>query len=212
MAGPMSSLGELAHHRIIPVVIIDDAERAADLALALAAGGIHCAEITLRTPAALAAISAMASIPDFTVGVGTVLSRDQLRSSIDAGASFVVTPGFDPELVGSAVENGVAVLPGIATATEAMAALRAGIDVVKFFPADRLGGLDTIRALAAPLPQLRFVPSGGVTERSAVDYLGDSAVFAVSGSWMAPRALIDAGSFDEIERLSSATVAAIGAK
>jgi len=208
----MSSLGELAHHRIIPVVIIDDAERAADLALALAAGGIHCAEITLRTPAALAAISAMASIPDFTVGVGTVLSRDQLRSSIDAGASFVVTPGFDPELVGSAVENGVAVLPGIATATEAMAALRAGIDVVKFFPADRLGGLDTIRALAAPLPQLRFVPSGGVTERSAVDYLGDSAVFAVSGSWMAPRALIDAGSFDEIERLSSATVAAIGAK
>ena len=208
----MSSLGELAHHRIIPVVIIDDAKRAADLAQALAAGGIHCAEITLRTPAALAAISAMASIPDFTVGVGTVLSRDQLRSSIDAGASFVVTPGFDPELVGSAVENGVAVLPGIATATEAMAALRAGIDVVKFFPADRLGGLDTIRALAAPLPQLRFVPSGGVTERSAVDYLGDSAVFAVSGSWMAPRALIDAGSFDEIERLSSATVAAIGAK
>jgi len=104
------------------------------------------------------------------------------------------------------------VLPGIATATEAMAALRAGIDVVKFFPADRLGGLDTIRALAAPLPQLRFVPSGGVTARSAVDYLGDSAVFAVSGSWMAPRALIDAGSFDEIERLSSATVAAIGAK
>ena len=208
----MSSLGELAHHRIIPVVIIDDAERAADLALALAAGGIHCAEITLRTPAALAAISAMASIPDFTVGVGTVLSRDQLRSSIDAGASFVVTPGFDPELVGSAVESGVAVLPGIATATEAMAALRAGIDVVKFFPADRLGGLDTIRALAAPLPQLRFVPSGGVTARSAVDYLGDSAVFAVSGSWMAPRALIDAGSFDEIERLSSATVAAIGPK
>ena len=208
----MSSLGELAHHRIIPVVIIDDAERAADLAQALAAGGIHCAEITLRTPAALAAISAMASIPDFTVGVGTVLSRDQLRRSIDAGASFVVTPGFDPELVGSAVESGVAVLPGIATATEAMAALRAGIDVVKFFPADRLGGLDTIRALAAPLPQLRFVPSGGVTARSAVDYLGDSAVFAVSGSWMAPRALIDAGSFDEIERLSSATVAAIGAK
>ena len=204
----MSSLGELAHHRIIPVVIIDDAERAADLALALAAGGIHCAEITLRTPAALAAISAMASIPDFTVGVGTVLSQDQLRRSIDAGASFVVTPGFDPELVGSAVESGVAVLPGIATATEAMAALRAGIDVVKFFPADRLGGLPTIRALSAALPGLGFVPSGGVGQATVAEYLADPAVPAVSGAWVAPAALIAAGDFDGITRLAAAAVAA----
>lgn len=206
----MSSLGTLAGHRIVPVIVIDDAGRAADLARALAAGGIHCAEVTFRTAAAADSIRAMAEIPGFTVGAGTVVSSAQLAAARDAGARFIVSPGFDADLVAEARELGVGVLPGAATATEVMAAVRSGLDTVKFFPADRLGGLATIRALAAPFPGVGFVPSGGVTSKDAADYLADAAVPAVSGSWMASRSLIAAGDFDEIERLSRASVEAIG--
>lgn len=208
----MTTLGALAPHRIVPVIVIDDPARAADLAHALAAGGIGCAEVTFRTPAAAAAIAAMAAVPGFTVGAGTVLSIEQLKSATDAGATFVVSPGFDPELVGVALAQDLGVLPGIATATEAQYAVKAGLDAVKFFPADRLGGLATIRALAAPFVGLGFVPSGGVTAASALEYLAEPFVPAVSGSWMASRALIDAGDFEAVQRLSAETVAAIGAR
>ena len=208
----MSSSGALAAHRIIPVIVIDDAGHAVDLAHALAEGGIPCAEVTLRTPAGLDAIRAMAAVPGFTVGAGTVVSPDQVDAVAAAGAAFVVSPGLDLEIVAACRAIGLGVLPGVATASEAMAALRAGIDVVKFFPADRLGGLGTIRALAAPLPQLGFVPSGGVTRESLAEYLADPAVPAVSGSWMAPRALINNRDFAEIRRLAADSSAAIGAR
>ena len=204
MDGPVSSLGVLAGFSVIPVIVIDDPAAAVDVAHALAAGGIACAEVTLRTPAALDAIRAMASVSGFTVGAGTVLNRDQLVQARDAGAAFTVHPGFDRDLVESALAFDLGVLPGIATASEAMAALAAGVTVVKFFPADRLGGLDTIRALSAPLPQLGFVPSGGVTAETAVDYLADPAVPAVSGSWMATRAMIAARDYQAITRACSA--------
>jgi 2-dehydro-3-deoxyphosphogluconate aldolase/(4S)-4-hydroxy-2-oxoglutarate aldolase len=194
-----------AQHRIIPVIVIDDASRARKLAEALARGGIHCAEVTLRTPAGLEALSIMAQVPGFAAGVGTVRSLSDLELARSAGATFVVSPGLDEAIVTTAQSSGLTVLPGVATATEVQHALRLGLRVVKYFPADQLGGLDGIRALRGPFPEVGFVPSGGVTAATAAAYLADPAVPAVSGSWMAPRALIEAGDFDAIERLSAET-------
>jgi 2-dehydro-3-deoxyphosphogluconate aldolase / (4S)-4-hydroxy-2-oxoglutarate aldolase len=132
------------------------------------------------------------------------LTVEQVDQCVDAGAQFIVSPGFDDEVVARARLRDVAVLPGVATATEVQRALRAGIEVVKFFPADRLGGLDTIAALAAPFAGVRFVPSGGVTLSNADAYLRHPAIFAISGSWMATRDAIAAGDFEAIERLSHA--------
>ena len=210
MARPMSAARELlAGHPVVPVIVLDDAAHAPELVAALAAGGIRCAEITLRTAAGLAAIASVADTTDFVVGAGTVLSVADLDRCVDAGARFIVSPGFDDELVARAAHHGVAVLPGVATATEVQRATRAGLDVVKFFPADRLGGLPTIAALAAPFVGMGFVPSGGVTAANAVEYLAHSAVPAVSGSWMATRDLINAGDFAAIERLSREFIRAL---
>lgn len=206
----MTTMGELAGHRLVPVITIDDAGASVDLAHALLAGGIACAEVVLRTPAAVNALRAMASVPGFTAGSGTVLSVADAAAALDAGARFVVCPGFDDEIVDYVRAGGAGVLPGVATATEAQRAIRAGVDVVKFFPADRLGGLDTIRALAAPFPMLGFVPSGGVTVATAAEYLGFVGVPAVSGSWMAPRDAIAARDWPSIARLTAEAVAAIG--
>jgi 2-dehydro-3-deoxyphosphogluconate aldolase/(4S)-4-hydroxy-2-oxoglutarate aldolase len=196
-------LGLLAGIRIVPVVVIDDEAFAPEVAAALSAGGIRCAEITLRTPAGLRSLEAIAGMHDFIVGAGTVLTADHVDRCVDAGAEFIVSPGFDAEVVERAQHHGVAVLPGVATATEIQRALRAGLDVVKLFPADRLGGLDTIRSLVGPFPGLRFVPSGGVTRGNTLEYLAHPAVLAVSGSWMVTRELIRAGEFATIERLST---------
>lgn len=199
----------LAEHPIVPVVVIDDAAAAPDLAAALTAGGIRCAEITLRTPAGLSAIGAVAAIDGFTVGAGTVLTADDLRRTVDAGARFIVSPGYDDELVDLAGQLGVPILPGAATATEVQRAAKAGLDTVKFFPADRLGGLPTIAALASPFVGMGFVPSGGVSLLNIADYLGHPAVPAVSGSWMVGRGLIADGDFDAIQRLSAEATQAI---
>ncbi|HEY1531545.1 MAG TPA: bifunctional 4-hydroxy-2-oxoglutarate aldolase/2-dehydro-3-deoxy-phosphogluconate aldolase [Galbitalea sp.] len=195
-------LSRLSAIRIVPVITIDDADKAADVAAALVAGGIGCGEITLRTPDAMRGIAAIRDVPGFLPGAGTVLTVEQVDRCVDAGAQFLVCPGFDDEVVERARFHGVAILPGVATATEIQRALKAGLTVVKFFPADRLGGLDTIKALAAPLAQVGFVPSGGVSAANMVEYLAHPAIFAVSGSWMAPRDIIAAGGFDAIESLS----------
>lgn len=200
-----------AEHPVIPVIVIDEPSHARDLALALARGGIHCAEVTLRTPGAIEALRIMSTVPGFTAGVGTVRSLLDLEQAQAAGAAFVVCPGLDEELVAAAAEHGLDVLPGVATATEVQRALRIGLRLVKFFPADVLGGLGAIRALRGPFPEMGFVPSGGVTAASALDYLADPGVPAVSGSWMATRDLIASGDFSTIERLSAQTTAAIGA-
>jgi 2-dehydro-3-deoxyphosphogluconate aldolase/(4S)-4-hydroxy-2-oxoglutarate aldolase len=201
------ALERLASIRIIPVIVIDDAGFAPDLAASLAAGGIPCAEITLRTPAGLQALHAVGDRPGFLAGAGTVVTVEQVDRCVDAGAQFLVSPGFDDGVVARAQFHDVAILPGVATATEIQRALRAGITALKFFPADRLGGLDTIAALAAPFGDVRFVPSGGVNPSNAAEYLRHPAIVGVSGSWMAPRDAIAAGDFATIERLSRAAAA-----
>ena len=199
----------LADHPIVPVIVIEDADAATELAGALAEGGIRCAEITLRTRGARDAIAAIADIPDFIVGAGTVLSVDDLEQVVDLGAKFIVSPGFDDALVDRAAELGVGILPNAATATEVQRAFGRGVYVVKFFPAGQLGGLRTIDALAAPFPGIGFVPSGGVTVDNAAEYLAHPSVPAISGSWMAGRELIAARDFDEIRRRSAEVVGRI---
>ena len=209
MTADLSARDLLASNPIVPVIVIDDAARAPELVAALAAGGIHCAEITLRTDAGLPAIAAVAETVGFAVGAGTVISLDDLERSADAGARFIVSPGLDDEIVERALELGLVVLPGVATGSEVQRAVKLGLDVVKFFPADRLGGLGTIAALSAPFVGVGFVPSGGVNAANAAEYLAHPAVPAVSGSWMATRALIAAGDFAGIERATRDAVAAL---
>ena len=199
----------LADHPIVPVIVIEDAGAATELAGAHADGGIRCAEITLRTRGARDAIAAIADIPGFTVGAGTVLTVDDLERVVELGARFIVSPGFDDALVDRAAELGVGILPGAATATEVQRAVGRGVEVVKFFPAGQLGGLRTIDALAAPFAGIGFVPSGGVTVDNAAEYLAHPSVPAISGSWMAGRELIAARDFDEIRRRSAEVVGRI---
>lgn len=201
----------LAGNPLIPVIVIDDAAHAPELVAALAAGGITCAEITLRTAAGFDAISAVAGRTDFVIGAGTVLSLDDVSRAADAGAAFIVSPGLDPAIVTAALARGIAVLPGVATGTEVQHAARLGLDTVKFFPAGQLGGLKTIAALAAPFVGIGFVPSGGVTAANAAEYLAHESVPAVSGSWMATRDHIRNGQFDQIAELSRAALRAVGA-
>jgi 2-dehydro-3-deoxyphosphogluconate aldolase/(4S)-4-hydroxy-2-oxoglutarate aldolase len=207
-ASPVLSF--LASARIVPVVVIDDASAAVDLVDALHAGGIRCAEFTLRTDAGLAAIAAAAGRPGFAVGAGTVLSLTEVDACVDAGAEFIVSPGFDEDVVERTRQRGALPLPGTATATEIQRAHRAGLRAVKFFPADRLGGLPTLAALSAPFPAMRFLPSGGIGPAEAGSYLAHPTVFAVGGSWMVPRTAIAQRDFETIERLSRAAVALTG--
>ena len=196
----------LAGQRFVPVIVLDDARQAVPLTEALLRGGIGCAEITLRTDAGPAAIAAASAVPDFIVGAGTVLTPDDVDRVVEAGARFVVSPGLDDDVVARSIELGVEVIPGVATATEVQRALRLGLSRLKLFPAGPLGGMAAVRALAGPFPDVRFLPSGGVTAENAGEYLASPSVFAVSGSWMATRDLIAAGDFETIERLSRACV------
>ncbi len=196
--------------RVVPVVVIDDPALAAPLGEALLAGGLGCAEVTLRTPAALAALRELAAQPRLLVGAGTVVTAGQAEQAVAAGARFIVSPGFSPTVVRRCRELGVPVLPGVATATELMAALDEGVELVKFFPAQALGGVPMLRALAAPFGGVRFVPTGGITAELLPDYLAVPAVAAVGGSWMVAPQLLRAKRFDEVRALTAAAVAAAG--
>jgi 2-dehydro-3-deoxyphosphogluconate aldolase/(4S)-4-hydroxy-2-oxoglutarate aldolase len=191
--------------RVVPVVTIDDASQAEPLAVALSRGGINSAEITLRTPAGLAAIERLAGLDGFTVGAGTVLDRATFDAAVGAGAAFVVSPGFDDGVWAARQRTGIPVIPGIATATEAQRAVNAGATVVKFFPAATSGGLPAVRALSAVFPQLSFMPTGGITLGDLGSWLATPAVVAVGGSWIAPRELLRARRFDQIEHLARQT-------
>jgi 2-dehydro-3-deoxyphosphogluconate aldolase/(4S)-4-hydroxy-2-oxoglutarate aldolase len=204
-------LAAIAAARLVPVVVIDDPAAARPLAAALQRGGLGCAEITLRTPAAEAAIRAMAADPGLVVGAGTVLTAAQAARAIDAGARYVVTPGLSLEVVRHCQARSVPVFPGVATATEALAALDAGVETVKFFPAEPLGGVAMLRALSAPLPMLKFIPTGGITPANLAGYLRHPAVLAAGGSWMVAAGLLRAGDFAEITRLTAEAVAIAGA-
>lgn len=202
----MSVLESLRAARLVPIVVIDDASRADALAAALVAGGLPVAEVTFRTAAAADAIRAMADRGDVLVGAGTVLTSAQVDRAVTAGATYVVSPGLSRAVVERCQEHGVLALPGAVTATEVQAALELGLDAVKFFPAGTAGGAPAIRALSAPFPGVRFVPTGGVGPADLADYLAVPAVAAVGGSWMAPRDLIAAGNFTEIARRTAAAV------
>lgn len=198
---------------IIPVLTIERPELAAPLARALAAGGIAAIEITLRRPGATEAIAAAAeAAPDLLVGAGTVLDREQLDSAAAAGARFAVSPGATPALLDAASDWDHPFLPGVASASEIMAALAQGFRRLKFFPAAPLGGPAALKALAAPFPDVGFCPTGGITSDSAADYLGLDCVFCLGGSWIAPDKVIAAEAWDEIEGLARDSLAALQVK
>ncbi|ROU00204.1 bifunctional 4-hydroxy-2-oxoglutarate aldolase/2-dehydro-3-deoxy-phosphogluconate aldolase [Histidinibacterium lentulum] len=171
---------------VIPVLVIEDAGAAAGLAEALVAGGLPALEVTLRTPAALEAIAEMARVPGGRVGAGTLLTAADVEAAKKAGATFGVSPGSTPEILDAALANDLPMLPGAATATEAMALLARGHTVQKFFPAEAAGGTRMLKSLASPLPQIRFCPTGGIGAANAADYLALPNVLCVGGSWVAP--------------------------
>ena len=206
----MDTLERLTSARIIPVVVVDDVAHAVPLARALVAGGIPVAEVTFRTAAAPDVIRAMAQeVPEILVGAGTVLNAGQVDQAADAGAQFIVSPGFLPSVVERAKERGLIVVPGAVTPSEIMAALEAGLSIVKFFPANVYGGVDAIAALGAPFGGVKFVPTGGVSSANLGEYLALPNVIAVGGTWMVKPALIRAGDFVAVENLSRDAVASI---
>ena len=194
---------------ILPVVVIDDARDAEGLGRALVAGGIHQAEITLRTPAALGALRALSGMPGLRVGVGTVLEPEQAEAAIDAGATFVVSPGLSESVVAVCERRGVQAVPGATTATEVMRARSLGLRTLKFFPAESSGGPAALSALSSVFPDIAFVPTGGIDAARAADYLALPSVISVGGSWMVPRAAIAAGDFTGVEALCRAAVEAV---
>ncbi|WP_341718740.1 bifunctional 4-hydroxy-2-oxoglutarate aldolase/2-dehydro-3-deoxy-phosphogluconate aldolase [Micromonospora sp. FIMYZ51] len=194
--------------RILPVVVLDDARAAAPLAAALTAGGLRSVEVTFRTDAAADAIRAMSEDPDLLVGAGTVLTPGQVDEAVAAGARFIVCPGFSPLVVAHCQQVGIPVFPGAATATEIQMAVDAGLDTVKFFPAEQLGGATMIKALAAPFRSVRFIPTGGVNTGNLRDYLALPAVLAVGGTWMVAPDLLTEGRWDDVTRLTAAAVTA----
>lgn len=200
-------LEELA---IIPVVVLDRVEDAAPLAHALVAGGMPSAEVTFRTAVAADAIRAMrAAEPAMCVGAGTVLSVEQADAAIEAGAAFIVSPGFDEEVVRHCIERGVPVLPAAVTPTEIIQAMKCGLTVTKFFPAAQYGGLATINALAAPFVGHRFMPTGGVSAANVGEYLASPHVIACGGTWMVKPSLFADGDFSRVTALAREAMASI---
>ncbi len=209
-----SVFNRLKNIRLVPVVKIEDAEKALPLAQALRDGGLPCMEITFRTGCAAQALRCItAEFPDMLVGAGTVLTPEQARQAADAGAQFIVSPGLNPAVVRWCMEHGIPVIPGCATPSDVETALGFGLNVVKFFPAENAGGLGMIKALSAPYGQIRFMPTGGINEKNLADYLGNPNVLACGGSWMVREEFIRSGNFEEITKLCRRAVALIsGAK
>jgi 2-dehydro-3-deoxyphosphogluconate aldolase/(4S)-4-hydroxy-2-oxoglutarate aldolase len=195
---------------IVPVLVVSDVAQAAPLAKALLEGGLTTAEVTLRTPAGIGAIAAMkAAVPDLLVGAGTVLSGEDVRKSVEAGADFLVSPGMSPGLLEALGEYKPLMIPGVATASEAMSRHEEGFEMLKLFPANIAGGVPALKALAGPLPHLQFVPTGGVSAENAGDYLALKNVIAVGGSWVATQADVDSGDWEGISRKARAALSAI---
>lgn len=197
---------QIRKSRLVPVVAIDSADAAPHLADALCEGGLPCAEITLRTDAALDSIKALADRDEFLLGAGTVHSVEQAKSVVDTGAKFVVTPGFNPRTVSWCVENNVPIFPGVATPTDLEMALEHGLEVVKFFPAETLGGVKTLKAFSGPYGGIQFIPTGGISPANVKDYLNLSCVLACGGSWMVKPDLLRAGKFEEVKRMTKQAV------
>lgn len=196
---------------IVPVVVLQDTKDAKPLAQALCDGGLPCAEITFRTEAAEESIRIMTeTFPRMLVGAGTVLTTAQVDAAASAGAKFIVSPGFDPEIVDYCLEKQIPVFPGCITPSEIAQAVKRGLRVVKFFPAEQFGGAATIKALSAPYVGLKFMPTGGVSAANLKDYFGCKSVIACGGSWMVKGDLIAAGKFDEIRQMTAEAVKLAG--
>ena len=192
---------------IIPVVVLDDAKDAEPLAKALCEGGLPCAEVTFRTEVAEECIRIMSEkFPEMFVGAGTVLTTEQVDRAVAAGAKFIVSPGLNPRIVKYCVEKGIVITPGCANASDMEQALENGLEVVKFFPAEPAGGLNMIKALAAPYVGLKFMPTGGISPKNVRDYLAYNRIIACGGSWMVKNELVKAGDFAAITELAKECV------
>lgn len=203
-----SALPLLGKNRVIPVLMFDSAKQGLATVRALAKGGVTVAEVTLRTAAGLDAIRAIADeCPDVLVGAGTVVSPADLEKALKAGAKFIVTPGTTPTLRATIAASPVPVLPGAVTISEMLTLAELGFSELKFFPAGAAGGLDYLNGVAGPCPQLKFCPTGGVGPKNMRDYLALPNIFAVGGSWLTPKAAMDAGNWDELTRLAAEAVA-----
>jgi len=188
---------------VVPVVVLDYANDAVPLAKALCEGGLPCAEVTFRTAAAEESIRKMCSaFPDMLIGAGTVLSTEQAERAVNAGAKFIVCPGFDPEVVDYCIGKGIPVFPGCVTPSEVSQAVKRGLRVLKFFPASQYGGVSTIQALAAPFVGIKFMPTGGVNSKNLSEYLSCKSIVACGGSWMVKSDLIRSGDFEKIKELT----------
>ncbi|MDJ0818242.1 MAG: bifunctional 4-hydroxy-2-oxoglutarate aldolase/2-dehydro-3-deoxy-phosphogluconate aldolase [Desulfobacterales bacterium] len=203
-------LDQIASLRLVPVVKIENSKDAIPLGQALLRGALPLAEITYRTTAAEAAIQALtAELPQIVVGAGTVLSIDQVRSAVDAGARFIVAPGFNPTVVDYCLENNICVVPGVNNPSQIERAIERKLKVIKFFPAEASGGLPFLKAVAAPYGDIQFMPTGGINLQNLLSYLSFPRVIACGGSWMVETSLISAGNFEEIEKRTREAVAAI---
>nr|WP_303180087.1 bifunctional 4-hydroxy-2-oxoglutarate aldolase/2-dehydro-3-deoxy-phosphogluconate aldolase [Lachnoclostridium phocaeense] len=200
----MSTISEkFAQFGVVPVVVLEDAKDAAPLAEALIKGGLPCAEVTFRTEAAQESIRIMKeSYPEMLVGAGTVLTTAQADAAVEAGAEFIVTPGFDPEIVDYCIEKGIPVFPGCITPSEVAQAVKRGLKTVKFFPAEQFGGLAAIKALSAPYNMVKFMPTGGINAGNLKEYLAFDRIVCCGGSWMVKGDLIREGAFDRICELT----------
>lgn len=186
-------------YAVVPVVVLNDANDAVPLADALIKGGLPCAEVTFRTDAAEESIRRICeSFPDMLVGAGTVLTTEQVDRAHKAGAKFIVSPGFDPEIIDYCISIGLPVLPGCITPSEIAQAVKRGLKVVKFFPAEQSGGVAMIKAMAAPYSMIKFMPTGGISTKNLADYLSCDKILCCGGSWMVKEDLIRSGSFDRI--------------
>ncbi len=198
----MDVLTRLANSIVVPVVVLDKAEDAIPTAKAMAAGGVDTMEITFRTACAPEAIKAVAeNCPEVCVGAGTIINVEQAKLAVEMGAKFIVSPGFSDEVVGWCVENGIPVAPGCVTPTEIMGALKHGLKMVKFFPANVYGGLNAMKNLAGPFVGLKFLPTGGVNASNIKEYIDAPFIHAVGGSWVCPKADIAAGNWEKITEL-----------
>jgi 2-dehydro-3-deoxyphosphogluconate aldolase / (4S)-4-hydroxy-2-oxoglutarate aldolase len=200
-------LKHLSSHRLVPVIALDRVEDATPLGDALIAGGLPVAEVTFRTAAAEASIREMSKRTEMLVGAGTVLNVDTVKRAMDAGSKFIVSPGFSEKVVTYCLEQHIPVIPGCVTPTEIQMALEHGLTTVKFFPAEAVGGIKTLKAFAAPFAHVRFIPTGGITETNLADYLSFAPVIACGGSWMVTKELLAAGDFAKITSITAKAVA-----
>lgn len=201
----MKTIEEIfAELKVVPVVVLDDVKDAEPLAKALVEGGLPCAEVTFRTEAAAESIRIMTEVyPDMLVGAGTVLTTEQVDKAVGSGAKFIVSPGFDPEIVDYCIGKKIPVFPGCISPSEVAQAVKRGLKVVKFFPAEQSGGLAMIKAMAAPYHMLKFMPTGGINTENLKEYLACDKILCCGGSWMVKGDLVKAGEFDKIRELTA---------